>query len=174
MKMNPTAAAVVAYLRAGPMSGWDVAHGLDAFIGEFWNVTQSQVYRELRSLLENGAVERGAVGPRDRQEYRLTSAGRAAFDAWMNEVPDADNVRIPLLLKLYMAEGVEDAVLRGWVDAHRATHAARLAKYEVALADVGDAMPMQSHVLRYGIHHERAVLAWIETLPWSKTTSRRR
>ena len=48
--LNPTAASLLGFLHQGPMTGWDLAQTVEATIGDFWNVTRSQVYRELRTL----------------------------------------------------------------------------------------------------------------------------
>ena len=45
--LNPTAASLLGYLDVGPMTGWDLNEFVRASIGNFWNVTRSQVYREL-------------------------------------------------------------------------------------------------------------------------------
>src|SRR5258707_15297124 len=119
--LNPTAAAVLAYLRGGPNSGWGVARGLEQVVGAFWNVTQSQVYRELGALADAGLVDgSGERGPRARREYRLTPSGDAAFMRWLDEPPGPDIVRIPFLLKLSLAgEQLSDDTLRDFVAAQR-------------------------------------------------------
>ena len=40
---------------------------VETTIGDFWNVTRSQIYRELRSLEELGLVEAGETGARERR-----------------------------------------------------------------------------------------------------------
>ena len=47
-------------------------------IGNFWTLTQSQVYRELARMTEDGLVTVGVPGPRDRKPYTITDAGRTA------------------------------------------------------------------------------------------------
>src|SRR2546429_256493 len=50
--LNATAASLLGFLRAGPMTGWDLDQRVKLSIGNFWNVTRSQIYRELRVLTE--------------------------------------------------------------------------------------------------------------------------
>src|SRR5690348_375271 len=100
--LNGTAAAVLAYLSTGEHSGYDIDRALASQVGDFWNVTTSQVYRELQAMASEGLVEAGPRGRRDRRPYSLTEAGRAALDAWLSEPPAPDVVRIPILLKLFM------------------------------------------------------------------------
>src|ERR1700716_3372484 len=77
--MNPTAASLLGFLWAGEMTGWDIAEAVEQSIGNFWNVTRSQVYRELRTLEAAGMIKGGSIGPRDRRPYTITEAGRQAF-----------------------------------------------------------------------------------------------
>src|SRR5207302_10176199 len=76
--LNPTAASLLGFLHQGPMAGWDLAQLVETTIGDFWNVTRSQIYRELRSLQDIGLVEAGEAGVRERLPYSITDAGREA------------------------------------------------------------------------------------------------
>lgn len=44
--LNSTAASLLGFLHEGPMSGWDLVNLAQERIGDFWTITQSQVYRE--------------------------------------------------------------------------------------------------------------------------------
>ncbi|MDQ1399177.1 MAG: hypothetical protein QOK20_1109, partial [Acidimicrobiaceae bacterium] len=96
LKLNATAASVLGLLHRGPMTGWDVARLAEVGLGDFWNVTQSQVYRELRSLDAMRLVEAGPSGPRDKKPYVITDKGRDAFAVWIRREPGADLIRSPL------------------------------------------------------------------------------
>jgi len=91
--LNPTAASLLGYLDLGPMTGWDLDRFVQASIGNFWNVTRSQIYRELRTLTERGYVKAGTTGPRDRVPYAITNAGRKAFKHWIAQPPPPDVIR---------------------------------------------------------------------------------
>src|SRR4051812_37628519 len=96
--LNATAMSLLGFLHEGPMSGWSLAATAERQIGEFWSVTQSQVYRELLTMNEMGLIAAGEQGPRDRRPYAITDAGREAFREWIATEPGAENIRFPLLL----------------------------------------------------------------------------
>ena len=73
-ELNATAAALLGLLHRGPMTGWDLVTTAQERIGNFWTLTQSQVYRELARMTEIGLVTVGEPGPRDRKPYTITSA----------------------------------------------------------------------------------------------------
>jgi DNA-binding PadR family transcriptional regulator len=167
--LNGTAAAVLAYLESGPQSGWDVARGLQAVVGDFWNVTPSQVYRELRSLAEGGFVVAGNPGPRDRRPYTITNSGRAARREWLGQKTERDVVRIPLLLRLFLlfATGEhDDASLAAMVRKYRLEHTQQLELYRSKHDELVAARVPEAHLVSYGIHHEEGILAWLDELPW--------
>lgn len=168
-ELNATAASVLGFLQDGPKTGWDIASDVEKVVGNFWNVTRSQVYRELRNLEAAGLVEPGETGPRERRPYEITSAGRQTFLTWLREVPGRDMVRIPLLLKLVFAESLETPVLEEFVRVHLDRHRELLAEYTALLVAVADTMPSICHVLRYGIAHEQAVVGWLGALPWAES-----
>lgn len=166
-EVNATAASVLGFLLDGPRAGWDIATNIETLLGEFWNVTRSQIYRELRSLTDQRLVEPGETEARDRRPYTITEAGRAEFLAWLQLEPSDDIVRIPLLLKLFFAEHLDEATLRRFVAVHQARHTGRLAAYQELAEVIDGSQAALGHVVRYGILHEQAVIAWFGSLPWA-------
>jgi DNA-binding PadR family transcriptional regulator len=166
-RLNATAGALLGLLRAGSRSGYDLVAEADTVIGGFWTITRSQVYRELADLAERGLVQRGDPGPRDRQPFQITEAGRAAFRDWVNTPPEPENLRIPLLLRLTFADQIDPGRLRATLSEHRQVHAGRLEHYrkmDTELVSIG--VPTAQRVtLAFGIAYETAVLSWFDQLP---------
>lgn len=161
--LNSTAASLLGFLHQGPMSGWDLVTLAQDRIGDFWTITQSQVYRELAAMAAGGLVEKGVSGARDRTPYHLTDAGRAAFLEWVVRDPGAETIRVPLLLSIHFGEHIAPERLAAIIAANREIHQARLDHY---LADEGkDMPPYQRATLEFGVGYERAVLAWFDRLP---------
>ncbi len=164
--LNPTAASLLGYLDLGPMTGWDLDQWVRASIGNFWNVTRSQIYRELRTLTEGGYVKAGTSGPRDRVPYAITTKGRKAFAAWIAQPPPPAVIRSRLLLTVFFAHHLQPGRLREIIETERRSHAADLERYlelEDQLAhDPSQKFPLAT--LRFGIRFERANLEWLDEL----------
>jgi DNA-binding PadR family transcriptional regulator len=160
--LNATAASLLGFLHSGPMAGWDLAHRVEATIGDFWNVTRSQVYRELRILEERGLVEAGEIGSRERRPYTITGAGRTAFVEWIAQEPGDDVIRSPLLLTVFFGEHVDGRQMDRFLAIHRLRHERRLDRYQELAASLSDLRDGEwlRHALRYGMEHEQAVLRW--------------
>lgn len=170
--LNATAASLLGFLHDGPMTGWDLVSTAQQGIGNFWTVTQSQVYRELKALSASGLVIEGEPGPRDRKPFTITAAGRTAFHHWISQDPAADQIRIPMLVMIRFAAHLPQHRLIEIVTQQRATHAERLAEYqhyEQELQDggavVGSVDDFRLATLRFGLRYEQAVLAWFDELP---------
>jgi DNA-binding PadR family transcriptional regulator len=165
-RLNATAASLLGFLHAGPMSGWDLHATAQHVIGDFWSITRSQVYRELAWMADAGLIEPGERGTRDRRPYYLTDGGRAAFADWALEEPGLETIRFPLLLKLSFGRHVPARRLAAAVRRHRAVHVDRLAEYEAhAAVGTDPADPFRQATLSFGLAYERAVLAWFDGLP---------
>ena len=82
-RLNATAASLLGFLHERPMSGYELAATAAAVIGDFWTLTQSQVYRELTWMADDGLVTAGERGTRDRRPFAITEAGRDAFAQWV-------------------------------------------------------------------------------------------
>jgi hypothetical protein len=122
------------------------------------------VYRELRNLGARGLVEAGAPGPRDRRPFAVTDAGRQAFAAWIARDPGPEQMRFPLLVTLWFGRHLGPDVLAQVVDAQRAEHGARLAKYERAMDEPATRDPYVGAVVDFGVRYERMLLEWLDTL----------
>jgi DNA-binding PadR family transcriptional regulator len=173
-QLNATAASLLGFLHDGPRSGWDLVAIAQREIGDFWSLTQSQVYRELTAMAATGLVTAHARGRRDRQPYAITDAGRAAFADWMSRSPGPEIIRFPLLLTVLFGRHLPPAQLADYLTAHRAIHAQRLAGYEEARASLppgaAEAEPFTVATLEFGLAYERAVLAWFDALPQGLTS----
>jgi DNA-binding PadR family transcriptional regulator len=160
--LNATSASLLGFLHQAPMAGWDLAQLVETTIGDFWNVTRSQIYRELRTLEELRLVEAGETGVRERRPYAITEAGRDAFSAWIAREPGEDLIRSPLLLTVFFGAHVDRRRMQRYLAVHRLRHEQRLEHYRELAAALSGVPEMEwtVHALRYGIEHEEAVLRW--------------
>jgi DNA-binding PadR family transcriptional regulator len=164
-RLNATAASLLGFLHDGPLSGYELAATAERAIGDFWSVTQSQVYRELAWMAEAGLVEPGEREARDRRRYALTEAGRAAFSDWVNRPPGPETIRHSLLLTVRFGRHLAPERLATFLRQHRDAHAEKLRTYEEqasALAATPSASrdPYHQATLAFGIAYERAVRDW--------------
>ena len=168
-ELNPTAASLLGFLHDGSMSGWDLVAGAEERIGEFWSLTQSQVYRELARMAEDGLVEAGEPGTRSKKIYQITDHGREVFAEWVNRPPGTDTIRMPLLLTLAFGRHVPPERLASFLTRHQIAHADRLAAYEKQRAEMPSGYeevdPYAIATLEFGISYERSVLEWFDQLP---------
>ncbi len=160
--LNATRGSLLGLLFDAPKTGWELVQEAKAGLARFWNVTQSHVYRELAVLEDRGLVRAGPAGPRDRRPFTITAAGKRAFHGWIMEQPGPEQLRFPLLVTLWFGRHLEDEALATIADKTRAEHSRRLDEYlrmETDDRHVGA-------VVSFGVHYERAVLDWLDELPF--------
>lgn len=173
-RLNATAASLLGLLHRGPMTGWDLARQAETMIGDFWNVSPSQIYRELRTLQQSGLVEAGPAGTRDKKPYSITERGRAAFSVWMRREPGPDIVRSPLLLMVFFAGHLDPTRRQRFLAIQRLRHEQTLDEYRRVFQTLGGQEPDLANVVRFAIFHEEAYQKWFEWLDSeeSKRTTR--
>jgi DNA-binding PadR family transcriptional regulator len=187
LTLNPTAASLLGFLHAGPMTGWQLLEAVDDSIGYFWNVTKSHVYRELQSLGVRQLVVAGPVGPRQSRPLTITRAGRAAFARWISQEPAQELIRFPLLVVMFFGEHLDPDRLEAFLAIHRRRHEQRTAVYEEiarglegpgggptsvpALTDRSRRFALAT--VRLGLEYEHAVLRWFDARPWDDTPAPR-
>ncbi|HET7487857.1 MAG TPA: PadR family transcriptional regulator [Acidimicrobiales bacterium] len=160
--INATAASLLGFLSGGEMTGWDLDRTVRETIGNFWNVTRSQVYRELRTLAELGYVETGDTGRRDRRPYRITDAGRSAFNGWIARDPGQPIIRMPFLLTVFFGAHLPPGRLDEILASQRADHERALEEFRAVYARLRDGEPFVAEVVRFAIGYNEHALAWID------------
>ena len=147
-----------------PLSGYEILRRARQTVREVWNMTQSQVYREIGNLEAAGLVKPGRTGARARKRYSLTPLGRNAFARWLALEPGDALVRDPFFLKVYFAEHLDRATLSRFVRNRRAQAESRLARsVEFERGAAGGAA---KRAAQFAGRYERALLEWLDALPW--------
>ncbi len=162
-ELNATAASILGFLEKEPKTGWELAEQIEDIIGDFWNVTRSQIYRELKVLAEHGLVASMKTGPRDSQPYRITEAGRRAFKRWIAKRPGRPNMRIPLVLQVFFGESVPPEEMQRSLADLRAYHQERLDAYR-GFEERVERGTWTWESLRLGILFQQMMVGWIELL----------
>ncbi|MDJ0769479.1 MAG: PadR family transcriptional regulator [Ilumatobacter sp.] len=167
-RLSPTSYALLGYLSMTPMSGYDLTVAVRKSIDMFWQISKSQIYKEL-PLLEADALITGTDVAQDhypdKRVYQLTPAGAAALDDWLanGELPPPVS-KIPELLKLFFGHRMDDRDIRAMLLATRSDHVASVARLEELIAQLDDYPPARwvRATARYGLLEHRAVIEWVD------------
>ncbi len=162
--------AVLGLLSIRPMSGYELKKVIDASVGHFWSADQSQIYRTLNGLVDGELVSRTTVIQDDRPNlhlHRLTRAGSAALDAWLDSPLESEVKREPFLARVFFADRLPVARIVALFETRRREIDERLASLEGI--EVPDTQHDLAEMLRFatldnGILHARAEQQWIDAV----------
>lgn len=161
-----TTFAVLAQLARRPSSGYDIQARLRATAGHFWHAAYSQIYAELRRLVQLGfATERHIeqTGRPNKRLYTITTEGRHALVAWLDEPWGLAHLRDASLVKLMSAKLLPPERVRSHLRGLHAAHSARVREFESAVEGIDRRSdPHLWIAMRKGIHAQRAFVAWCE------------
>jgi PadR family transcriptional regulator, regulatory protein AphA len=132
-RLAPTSYLVLGLLaREGPSTPYALERHVAATLGNFWSFPHALLYSEPSRLDALGLVtETRELEGRRRRHFAITSAGREALQAWLEQPADAPTeLRDRGLLQLFFMDlGSDEARLR-LAQAQLAIHRAKLAAYE--------------------------------------------
>lgn len=107
--------AILASLENHPnRCGYDLMKAFNCSVGQFWNASHQQIYRELAKMERRGwlsSKSQPQVGKPDKKLYHITPAGHEALSQWLTEPLKPEAVRKTLLIKLYAGHLLEPQVL---------------------------------------------------------------
>jgi PadR family transcriptional regulator, regulatory protein AphA len=125
--------ALLAILRVGPLSGYDLQKQFSQSVGHVWHAPDSQIYPELRKMEAAGLIEgeeqtRGERGT--RRVYHVTDAGDAAYAEWMKSPIDYLRVRDPAHLRAAYLENTTPDAAREFLRRHIVHWESELEQFE--------------------------------------------
>jgi len=164
--------AILGILSVAPMTGYDLkTQAFDQTVAHFWQADQSQIYRTLSKMEENGLVTyelEVQEGRPNRKVYHLTPAGRAELDRWLRTEQPLPVNREPFLVQLFFGWRLTNKTLLELVARQQAAHAERLAAYEqIPMPPLGDPSldrmrTLWRLTLELGIAIEQTYLDWLD------------
>lgn len=168
--------AILGFLNYHPYTGYDLKKIFDTSVRHFWSADQSQIYRTLARLTEQGFVQMEKVPQEDRPDrkvYHITESGKAALRAWLAGPPPLDEPRSAPLIQVFFAGQFSDAEALAKFEGFAEIMRAMLAQYEYIPNVLG---PFQQEIpsprehffwmltLENGIANMRANLQWAESV----------
>lgn len=94
----------------GKLTGSQIYAEFNDEIGEFWKASHSQIYPELKRMVDDGWLEVNQLPDNDKEKlYQLTSAGLDILNDWLAQpVNNLPLLNDPFSLKLYFIKDKKD------------------------------------------------------------------
>ena len=159
--------AILGFLNYQPFSGYDLKKTFDTTVRHFWPADQSQIYRTLGRLTEQGFIRMEKVEQTsrpDRKVYHITESGRRELALWMTAAPPRDPTRSAALVQVFFIGQLKDKQI--------------LAKFEGfammmrGVLKVYDNLPENFEEFVEQIGSPRETYFWLSTLDLGKRTMR--
>ncbi|WP_438495738.1 PadR family transcriptional regulator [Paenibacillus sp. IHBB 3054] len=103
--------AILGLLNKEPMTGYDIGKEFSRDLGEFWNAKHSQIYPELKKLLDEELIvfEIQISGEiLEKKLYSITEQGKKAFLQWLKkEEPLEPTPKDVFRLRMYFSNNLD-------------------------------------------------------------------
>lgn len=128
--------AILQLLSRNTASGYDLKKRFHSSIGHGWHAYDTQIYRELRSLEENGYVvgetAKGVGGPQ-RRLYSITDKGADSVVAWLTSPVDVGKTKDEFALRTWTADLFPEESFADYVSSARDQWAEQLVHIKMSL-----------------------------------------
>lgn len=125
--------ALLCSLHESSATGYELAQRFRERMGNVWNASHQQIYRELGKLLEEGLLTVETVHQSDkpdRKVYRINGAGETALAEWVNLPSKRPAIRDPMLLKMFAGDLVDSSAFARELGRNKAKWESQLAEYQ--------------------------------------------
>lgn len=165
--------AILGFLNLKPLSGYDLKKAFDQSVRHFWPANQSQIYRTLAQMVEEGLLEKEIIAREERLDlkiYQISPKGQAELQRWLaTPLPTSEN-REPFLIQIFFGGQLSDEALLHLLHEQLKMAEERLQVYE-AIYQANQAKASQASdpralflsmlTLAYGKKGDQALLAWL-------------
>ena len=151
--------AILGFLNYGSSSGYDLKKAFDASVQHFWPADQSQIYRTLTRLSEQGWAELQVVEQQDRPDrkvYHITTAGREELTHWLSTPLPPDTYRRASLVQIFFAGQLNNDQIISLLETQANSLRDKLARY--------NQLPQTGSTYAEAIGSPREVFFWAITL----------
>ncbi len=154
--------ALLGFLRASPLHGYDLHKQVVTQLGPVWHLGMSQMYAILKEYEARGWIET-LVTPQNgrppRKMLQLTPAGRRAFDAWMAQsARGLREFRVDFFARLYFAREAGRPALREFLN-HQLDETRRV---RLALQNAKTTSDYAALVRDFRIAQLDTILEWLD------------
>lgn len=131
--------ALLALLRIGPMSGYELQKQFSQSVGHVWHAPDSQIYPELRKMAKEELIvaeeqTRGTAGM--RRVYHVTEVGERAFTDWMNGPLKYQRTRDAAHLRAAYLESADQEAVYAFLNGHIAHWEGELKCWEDEIGNI--------------------------------------
>lgn len=168
--------AILGFLWNNALTGYDLKKAFDQSVRHFWPANQSQIYRTLAELDEQGFIEKEVIPREERLDmkvYSITEAGREELHRWLSTPLPPQDYREPALIQVYFGGKLTDEELISLLNHEIQSLEEKLTIYESiykmnqevihTVQDLRASVLMVS-TIEYGILSNRAGLDWLKSL----------
>lgn len=168
--------AILGFLNYHPYSGYDLKKVFDISVRHFWPADQSQIYRTLARLMEQGYVDMEKIPQDDRPDrkvYHITEMGRTALLSWLSGMPPRGETRSAALVQVFFLGQLSDDEVLHRFESYAEILRMVLAQYDQIpshLRDIYADLPSEREhyfwllTLDNGFRSTRANLEWVENV----------
>ncbi len=169
--MNVLSYAILGLINKGEITGYDLTKIFTDSVADFWSANQSQIYPELKKLVQAGLIEYQVViqgEVLEKKLYSITPQGQAELKSWLlEEEPPLPQSKDIFKLRIYFAEHLTQEQLLDKLRQREKKCAALLARYHAKIAEYPEtALPPEKlgdYILLKGATRQlEAQLAWLK------------
>lgn len=164
--------AILGLLNRRPMTGYDISKEFNFQLAEFWTATHSQIYPELKRLVEEKLLVYDIEISGDvleKKVYNITEKGRKDFLKWLNkDEPMEQTPKNIFRLRMYFSNNLDVNTRIQLLEHQLLQHEERLAFLLTQKVPYDGVPPINSDafgdylVLDGAIIREEATIKWIK------------
>ncbi|KAA3645483.1 MAG: PadR family transcriptional regulator [Chloroflexi bacterium] len=164
--------AILGFLAFDSSSGYDLKKAFDGSVQHFWPANQSQIYRTLAKLKEEGLVDLEVVEREQRLDmkiYHITDMGSEELHRWLSTPLPPQVFREPFMIQIFFGSKLTDEEFEELLQHEIRAAEEILAVYNLMYENIKSredsrAFFLSMLPLEYGIRNNQSLLEWLKSV----------
>lgn len=168
--------AILGFLSFKSLSGYDLKKAFDNSVQHFWPANQSQIYRTLAGLKDEGLVEQEVIEREERLDmkiYHITETGQEELHQWLATPLSPQDFREPFLIQIYFGGKLSEEEFDNLLQHEIRAAEERLVLYNSIYKPYLEKIEEQENprafflsvlTLEYGILSNKIILEWLQSV----------
>lgn len=164
--------AILGLVKSQPLTGYDITKSFNDSLSKFWDARHSQIYPELKRLVDEGMLEFKVTIQGERLEkklYTITERGKEEFANWLGTDEElAATPKDAFRMRLYFGENLTKPELVDLYKGQLEKLKQRISTLEKRIEEIGRVPALKTDdfpeylLIMGGIYRDRASIEWLK------------
>ena len=157
---------ILGLLNNQSLTGYEIYKSFSEAIGEIWNAKHSQIYNELKKLVQSEHIYISNIDESSKiakKIYSITPIGKSALYHWIETADEEENTKDPFAIKVYFYDALSTEAKQELLRTNKVAKQDKLTQLNAIFQQLDPHKDAQHiRILKKALLREQAYVDWLD------------